>query len=466
MCGSPPGTRCASDTRDAATTSAAEFEAAHPNAALSIDPVASASSAFNVSAPDATSTNDTIEASNDEPPTGVYTFDASRAHEAVKRIEKANKRLERAGIAERFTYTTEEFVEERTVKGVRGHVLRHRITLNHPELSYGGWTFVAAVDHTKAGAITRVAPGQSLNGWRPEDSLCEHCGKARHRTSTYIVQNENGERRQVGSGCMEGFLGVRPQGLWAMTYDLEEPAPDTDSEGVEHASSADAVTPTRDLIATALAVSDGGKDYWSQSAANMYERESTSSATRWAMIGATLGRDDAREQAAIQERAKAYLDDGTADEVLRAAQEIDGDNDYATNMRVIASGEWVSTKHTGLAVSAIGVWNRARKLEIERKQKAESAKGFIAAPKEKVADVGATITKVRHIEQNYGYRPTTGTLILMRTADGHEVKWFSSRMQSDVKVGQEVRVSGTVKANEEYQGVDQTVLTRAKLVSA
>ena len=53
----------------------------------------------------------------------------------------------------------------------------------------------------------------------------------------------------------------------------------------------------------------------------------------------------------------------------------------------------------------------------------------------------------------------------MRSADGHEVKWFSSRKQGDLEVGQKVKVNGTVKANEAYQGVDQTVITRAKIAT-
>ena len=54
----------------------------------------------------------------------------------------------------------------------------------------------------------RSVPGVELDGWRPEVSECDHCGTTRRRSATYLVEHEDGSRKQVGSSCMADFLGA------------------------------------------------------------------------------------------------------------------------------------------------------------------------------------------------------------------------------------------------------------------
>src|SRR5699024_3916334 len=53
-------------------------------------------------------------------------------------------------------------------------------------------------------------------------------------------------------------------------------------------------------------------------------------------------------------------------------------------------------------------------------------------------------------------------IITMRDRDGHEIVWKTGSIQS-VETGDQIAMTGRVKAHTQYQGVDQTEISRAKL---
>ena len=394
----------------------------------------------------------------------VYDMPAYRLDQAIAKIDAANKKLERNGIDDHFTYDVEHYLYEGTTTE-RGYTesfteARCKLTLSEPEIAYGGWHFVAALDATDNGVIARTAPGQSLDGWRPDEQSCDHCGTRRQRNSTYVVANADGNRKQIGSDCLEPFLGVRPKGLWALGYDLEDDLKTGDDEfdwgPGSHGTTA---VPVRDLIATALAVSDGGKQFLSKARAEEWERTSTSAATNEVLFGRAYDRKDAERRDEIHQRAQQYLEDGTADAVVAAGQTVDGDGDYPVNLRTALAGEWVDSRHSGIAVSAIAMWRRGQE---RAAVKAAVAPGFIAPEKAKIAGVKATVTKVSYVDDPYGYHGGVNTLVIFQTPDGHQLKWFASG-RKDFEVGQAgTFTGGSVKAHEQYKGADQTVVTRVK----
>lgn len=392
-----------------------------------------------------------------EPALPVYPIPVSAIVDAQARIDKANRRLERAGIDDRFTYElSEQYVREGDDGQGR---LYQDLTLSHPSISYGGWEFTAAVDHTDVGPIVRSRPGVELDGWRPETSTCEHCGASRRRSATYLLSHEDGTRKQIGSSCMKDFLGVKPSGLWALGFDpLEE---SEDDEWIDRTSSADVATPSNDIIAVALAVTDGGRGFVSQSFAEASGRNPTSHAVRDQLFGGVGPMSDrerhAREQIAAD--AERYIADGTVDQVLQYARTMDGGGDYATNMRALATAEHVGPKHLGLLASAVSGWARENdRRSLEKAEAAAYTPGFLAEPKTKIAGHKAVVEKVMVMEGDYG--PTT--MLIMRAETGHTLKWNASGTK-DLKAGDKIALTGgTVKDHGTYGGKDQTILTRVK----
>jgi hypothetical protein len=405
-----------------------------------------------------------------------YVFPASRLGEAVAAIENANRRLVRAGVQAQFSYSTEESLVPVRVEGVATGTMKSMVilALSAPVLRFSGWEFIATLVHEEAGVIARTVPGRSLDGFTPAtDRTCDHCGTNRARKDTYLVRHVGstgpdgavieagtGEVKQVGSNCLAAFLGIRPAGLWALEFELDASFTTGDDSDARTGGVTDYRVPVTDVIAYALAASDGGASFVPRSAV-AYGGTATVDIVRMMMWGTASQRADLAEQIAAVEGIDAAL----IEKVLDAAHSIEGDGDYPTNMRILASGEYVDERNMALLVSAIGAWNRAEQREAQRTVRAEITKGHLGVEGEKISDVGAVITGVRFTD-GFRYDTTNTILTMIATATGHQIKWFASS-RLDYQQGDTVLITrATVKKHDTWQGTDETVITRAKLTKA
>jgi len=377
---------------------------------------------------------------------GVYTFPASKLEEAQKRIDKANRKLERAGVEERFTYTTEEFIEE-DEDGNKFSMIQ--LQMSHPSLNVAGWDFVAAVDRTPDGEIlTRVLPGQELNGVRPEAQVCEHCGSDRRRKATYLLRNGEGDFKQVGSNCLESFLGVTPKALWALNYDIEEVGKISSDRSY---GGADTILSLHKTVAYALAVSNGGNDFTTRGSAQEYGVPSTADDVRNQFFNSKLLDRDRVDPEPYYEQAKQIIE-GTP---------IEGDSDYATNMRTILKSDNLGVKQLGMAVSVIAAHNREKWKAEKELAKANEVKsiGFLGATDEKIKDIQATIKRIDHYDSDFG----TKTRLIMTAPDGKEIVWTASKFFQFDK-GDQIKIkSAKIKGHGNFNGNDQTILTGARV---
>src|SRR5699024_5461385 len=218
----------------------------------------------------------------------TVTIPTDRVELAERAIETANRRLEREGIEERFTVDRTDTVKRRDPSPYElergfakpGEIIETRTTelvLNRPTIGRDGWQFDAALDRVPGtDSFTMRSAGREFGGWRPEPGRCDHCGQFRDRNKTYLVSNpETGETMQVGSSCVQSFLGVKPEGLWSLQYDLPSNMEDTDDMDRPLPSGADPVMDNRELIARALAVTDGGRGFVSKRRAEEWGKNST-----------------------------------------------------------------------------------------------------------------------------------------------------------------------------------------------
>jgi hypothetical protein len=75
-----------------------------------------------------------------------------------------------------------------------------------------GWRFVASIDHDTERNLVSQVPGPDnpvrVSEWIEAPPSCDHCKLFRYRLRTYVLENvESGELRQVGSTCIEDYLG-------------------------------------------------------------------------------------------------------------------------------------------------------------------------------------------------------------------------------------------------------------------
>ena len=105
------------------------------------------------------------------------------------------------------------------------------VTVNMLTIGMDGWSFLAQLDHELGAGHTviRAAPqgeGVDLSAFRSRDEACDHCKLARKRKETYVLRHEDGRMVQVGSSCMEDFLGhdvlklLGAFNIWEMAREL------------------------------------------------------------------------------------------------------------------------------------------------------------------------------------------------------------------------------------------------------
>lgn len=397
----------------------------------------------------------------------TYDFLERNLESAEAAIEKANKKLEKAGVKERFTYEIESYMakkKSRYLGGIESAEPRIKFSLNTPAIAYEGYTFLAAVTQAEAGVVVKTATGVNLRGYSPEDLRCEACGKSIRRQKTYLVENDEGKMIQVGSGCVKNYFGVQPEGLWALTFDPIEREQTSDRWSTSSGAYDDAV-PTETVMAYALAVSNGGEGFVSKGAAYNYGGLSTADEVKSAITT-----QDANYAKEIQERAEEYILNGEAKKLVDKLKQADTSSDYGRNMSVISNGEYTRWGDMNTLVSGLSEIAKAKREAAKAKKLAEwgvATKGYAGVKGESFAGKELKVRDVQHTlkEDPYSYNggEVMTSKVNFRDAENHEIIWWSSKM-IDVEIGQQVKLKGgTVKAHGQFNGDDQTVLTRVKL---
>jgi hypothetical protein len=341
---------------------------------------------------------------------------------------------------------------------------RVKFELNTPSIGYEGYTFLAAVENADAGFVVKQATGVSLGGYSPDDLKCDACGRAMKRQKTYLVEDSEGKMLQVGSSCIKNYFGVQPEGLWALTFDPIER--EQNSDRWEHGAGATQnAAPTADVMAYALAVSEGGEKFVSASSASTYGGTSTADTVK-----SLLTSTDGKWVAEMQEKAKKYTDSGEVKRLLDKLKKSSTNTDYGRNMAVVASGEHTNWRHMAILVSGLSEIAREKREAAKAAADAEwgtPATGFAGDIKSSMAGRKLKVREVYHTTESDPYswkgQEIEKTRINFRDENNHEIVWWASKHIA-VEKGEEIEVkSGSVKKHDNFRGVDQTIISNVRL---
>ena len=395
-----------------------------------------------------------------------------RLERAVKRLETANKRLERAGM-EGFTWQVtkrEENLVPRgaSFNGIREYVEVVDLTVDYPEVKTATHDFVGSLTQEESGMLTRLSEGTELGDWRPQESYCDHCGTNRKRNFTVIVRDhETGEYAQIGSSCVEGYLGVDPANLFYLNFDpLGDEVEDLSKTG-NYGSGFSAERTRVDVrksLALAFVLTNDGADYqkrkdWWQGipAERITSDKSTYAAVLSGLRDVRKDHPDYEWSQEVQKRAEERLNDGSVDQFIIELLNDDSTSEYMQNLRVLMSGDECHLRNLGLLVSAVSIYHKKHHAEDESGPL--KVNEWLGAPKDKLTGLKAKVERVRYTETAYGMT----SIVTMRLDSGHEITWFATN-SPDVIEGDSVDIkSTTIKKHDEWQGNKSTVVTRTKL---
>lgn len=354
---------------------------------------------------------------------------------------------------------TEEIKERGQVVGIREWAF---IVVAGETPKYAGWTFLATLQHSEAGAIIRRVPGQTpeesealeakfdLSAYRDAKPVCDHCQTRRERKDTYLVVHEDGTFKQVGRNCIADFLGG--QSPEAVLRTLEYLRDVVDEVGGDYGSAGvrDVYRVEEFLTHVACMIREYG---W---VPRSFHSE-TATADR-----ATSNMSDLRHDRRDKKGQKLYVapnadDETDAQKAREHALSLEGRSDFEHNLKVALGGEYLDTRNSGIAAAALLVYNRHIEREVERRlteeREAESVNEHVGQKGDRL-DLVLTVERV--FERSGGnYGPTFITK--MRDADGRTFTWFGSY---EIDRGAVVTGKWTVKNHSEYQGTKETILTR------
>jgi len=409
----------------------------------------------------------TAEAPADSRTWGLHPEDIAPT---IAKLEKINERARRQGLEGRYTWKLgaeqrEPVYDDADARMVINGV-PHRIEHGQPvpcqlirekivrELSVegvtpklAGWSFLATLTWDGGTFVSRSAPG--FDGRIDPESVregeCDHCHVSRHRNDTYLVQNEDGERRQVGSSCIKDFLGHEFRPSWLSgSKDLDEI--EESWGGGRGYRDAD----TESVLAWAASLTEA-HGWVSRNKAEIERRDPSSDLLKDLLFGTSSAARQARRDLAPTDGHHAL-----AKKVREWARQVDDSrSEYLANIKRLAGAEFVTERNTGIIGSAVAAYDREMTARAERE--AQPVSQFLGQPKDKIT-VQATVRSDTPVEGDWGIRHRYGFL----TREGNWVTWWASSNQG-LEAGREVILTGTVKQHETYRDVQSTVVTRCKI---
>lgn len=380
-------------------------------------------------------------------------------------VERLNKKAARFGTPEILYSIGNPTVKEKTVyvsqKNEEGQTFdvyeqKEKVEV-YPVEIHGdlfvvkGWSFIASVEVLESGKSVFHYSPFSLevsvpSEYRESGHACQHCGHNRQRKHSFILYSRTEDRFiQVGSTCIKDFLG-HSASAFQFVANVDEVIRAFEAESFYFGGKPPRVLHVIETLKRAcVAIEKGG--FISKRKAFDGGGSSTADVVESAGSGFFRG-----ETEKFADKAQAIV------EWLRDLDEETLEkNEYLNKLFLLCENEFVGYKNLGILVSAVAAYDRQKQREAEQAKAAQSE--FFGEIKKRY-DLSLSVQKNITLP-DYGYGPSS--LLIMFDEGGNCFTWKSSRLL-DFKEGEAVALKGTVKDHSVYNGVNQTVLTRCKIL--
>lgn len=394
-------------------------------------------------------------------------------------VDQLNKRAKRLGVAPFVLTEGAPWIRTRRKPATRecpyedlNPVIAQEVidvTITGEPVKLAGWAFVAKIDFMgDAGVIVSKAPGhETLELERPDAQRCDHCHTRRSRAVCYVVQNETGARKVIGSSCLADFTGGSRSvdRLVSLGFDAASVFEGSDDWGSEGGGSGSHAMALPDLLMVVAAMI---RVYGWVSRGKA--RETDKRATVDEAVGWIHAKSD-RRRALWPDVAIERRDLAVAHRSIHWAQQIVPTNDYQENVSTLARCYYTAPRHEGLAASIVSAWLRHRD-ELALAAGAPRANPDVyAGTVGKREDFDVVITGIRAYENDFG---VSHRVAMIDVATGAEVIWWASGevpevienalkprpLSAPVPV---IKIAARVKKHDTYSGRCQTIVQRVTL---
>lgn len=309
---------------------------------------------------------------------------------------------------------------------------------------YDGWEFISKVDHKMGSPLFSTAPYKSLPKHLLETctSNCEHCNSKRMRNTTYIVKKDD-VYKNVGSTCIKDFFNQdierHVNGLFNIFNEINEICNDLDGY-----SNAPQIYDTISILEYAF--EEILKQGFVTKAAERENGDEPSTAT-WIELWVTMGKKEHKitPSTKAKELAKEALD--------WINEGITGDNEFVYNLKTLAKVGYLEVKYISFIAAGANSYFKKINAFVPNSE-------WVGEIKDKI-ETTVTVIGKKSWPNNYG-----GWTTLFRFKDDNDrlLVWFASNPPNSFEVDSILTIKGTIKKNDEYNDIKQTILTRVKEV--
>jgi hypothetical protein len=334
----------------------------------------------------------------------------------------------------------------------------------------GDWVFLAkleAADEVDGVPRNKVSginlSNEHAHRFITEKMVCEHCGINRKRNATYIVQDCNDKTLQVGSSCLQDFLGVDPAAaVNGIEFASVIKSIGEDEERWGYGSSAPRVMPLADVAAATLSLV--GKNGFVKAAdAEFGNGTTTGNDVVTLLLDNNPRLADWRKEVAPTDAHKAQaalVVQALTDRILPDYKSNPTALDqFSFKVGILLNKGFVGVREAQIAAAAI--YFESIKLAKASKSKSDVKNEWMPGVKEgdKVA-VEAKVVMVKEVFSTFG----TSRLVKLVTLDGYPLTTFSSG-NAEFVPGSTIKVKGSVKKLEDGKFGKCVMLTRVKVVA-
>lgn len=344
---------------------------------------------------------------------------------------------------------------------------------------FNGWKFLASIEHNTSRIDDRFLkenqPRNYINAtaWLDDREIqviesqreflqdcpanCEHCDLPRNRNQTFLLENtETQEQKQVGSSCIDDFLGhdSLKKALWFFELDdiLHHNHLNDYVNNVFLSSSGQYPIPTELVVAMASLQIDA-EGFVSRGDSNNMDVPSTSDRVRNAFSNPT-DMHKSLIDAYVNDQPHKQLD--KAREVREFYLSLDSSGkQFIQSAKTLLASDFVNLRQ-GSNIGVLSFLPEGHRKELAKKTEiANTLNEHFGAEKQR----GALKLKAVNIYENY-LAKFPYALYTLKDDDGRTFTWKTSSALDAFDKGKTYTMKASIKDHDVYKGVKQTVLTR------
>jgi len=391
-----------------------------------------------------------------------YSIHESRLEHTLAKLRKLSGLAVKLGMEPYTIHVGEPIITKRN----NGQVDRYYpLDFKGEQPVIAGWRWLAKIEHTDAGNLISnfsgdMADNEHLATCKPN---CQHCNTTRGRRFTFMVEDVAlGKRMQVGSTCVDDFIGNHHDpkalltllnGLGEISWDGNDPFLDEDDGfGADGSSAPASGLDIEHVLAMACAVIRSDGRYISTSTADFSGLRGAVEISTKDTVSYNLFSGKVRYSDVV-----TAVDKDEAAKVLEWMKADDAENTspYRHNLRTHAKLGYVTDtrRHLGIIVSAPASYHKALQAKAEKEAEVSIHLGAVG---DKWVNREVIFEGAPCFDNQWG---TTYNVLMTDVATGAKLKWATSS-PLPMKRGETYSINGTIKGHGEYRDTKQTVLTR------